>query len=219
MELLTTEEQQVEAIKKWWKDNWASVVGGVVIGIAIVYGGRMWMETQQGKVRAASTTYEAMIAAVTAGQKDMGLEFGSTLMNQYPASPYAVYAALASASIKLEQKDAAAGRAHLQWALDHASDDGMRHITRIRLARLMLGEGQNDEALRLIDAVNGDAYQGSYDEIRGDLFLAKQQPERAREAYASALQHLDPAASERELVQMKLDNLGAGGDSAMQAEK
>ena len=33
MEVYTTEEQQVEVIKEWWKENGTSVIAGTVIGL------------------------------------------------------------------------------------------------------------------------------------------------------------------------------------------
>ncbi len=216
MDLLTTEEQQVEAIKKWWRENWASVIGGALIGIGIIVAGRMWMQNQTANTRAASSTFEAMMAAVNSGQKDVGLEFANNLVTQYAGSPYAAFAALASARVKLEAKDKDATRAHLQWALDNASQEEIKHVARIRLARLMLSEGQYAEALKLASVTSDGPFLGTYEEIKGDAYLGQQQPEQARAAYASAMQHLDPSAAMREIVQMKLDNLGAV-DSAMQA--
>lgn len=212
MELLTTEEQQVEAIKQWWKENWASVIGGVLIGIGIIFGGRMWLQNQDLQARSASAAYEAMMSAMNSGQTDISLEFSTNLMTQFADSPYAAFAALSSARVKLEQNDAVAGRAHLQWVIDNAGDEELQHIARVRLARLLLAEGEFAEAIKLANAGDGSSFRGSYDEIKGDAYLAQQQPEQARAAYASALAHLDPAAGIRELIQMKLDNLGAANE-------
>ena len=33
-----SEEEQVEALKKWWKDNGTSVIAGVVLGFGIIFG-------------------------------------------------------------------------------------------------------------------------------------------------------------------------------------
>ncbi|MEW8396328.1 MAG: tetratricopeptide repeat protein, partial [Candidatus Thiodiazotropha sp.] len=33
-----TEEEQVEAIKRWWKENGTSVIAGLVIGLGGIFG-------------------------------------------------------------------------------------------------------------------------------------------------------------------------------------
>ena len=43
---LLTEEEQVEQLKKWWKENGLSIVGGVVVGLALVFGWRSWQHHQ-----------------------------------------------------------------------------------------------------------------------------------------------------------------------------
>ena len=39
---LRTEEEQVEALKSWWKENGKSLIMGVVIAVAAVFGWRGW---------------------------------------------------------------------------------------------------------------------------------------------------------------------------------
>ena len=38
MEVYETEEQQVEAVKKWWKENGVSLIVGVVMGLSAIAG-------------------------------------------------------------------------------------------------------------------------------------------------------------------------------------
>ena len=40
MNVYETDEEKVEAIKGWWKENGLSVAGGLAIGLAAVFGRR-----------------------------------------------------------------------------------------------------------------------------------------------------------------------------------
>ena len=44
MDIHRTEEEQVEAIKTWWKANGTSVIVGVVLGVAVIFGVRYWFD-------------------------------------------------------------------------------------------------------------------------------------------------------------------------------
>ena len=61
MNVYATEEEQVEALKKWWKQNGKSVLGGVLIGVAVIYGGKTWLQQHNRQIEVASAEYEAMI--------------------------------------------------------------------------------------------------------------------------------------------------------------
>ncbi|MGU3844696.1 YfgM family protein, partial [Vibrio diabolicus] len=44
MELYDTEEQQVEAIKDWWKENGKAVIIGAVVGLGGLFGWRYYQD-------------------------------------------------------------------------------------------------------------------------------------------------------------------------------
>ena len=50
METFRTEEEQVEAIKRWWQENGKSTVLGVAIAMAAVFGWRGWNDYQRERM-------------------------------------------------------------------------------------------------------------------------------------------------------------------------
>lgn len=50
MNMQLTEEEQVEALKKWWKENGTAVIVGVVIGISAVVGFWKWREYRDARL-------------------------------------------------------------------------------------------------------------------------------------------------------------------------
>jgi predicted negative regulator of RcsB-dependent stress response len=67
VEVYTTEEQQVEVIKNWWKENGTSVIAGTVIGLVGLFGWRYYNEMQQNNQEAASQAYNEMTAQLAKG--------------------------------------------------------------------------------------------------------------------------------------------------------
>ncbi|WP_315982668.1 tetratricopeptide repeat protein [Aliamphritea spongicola] len=61
---LRTEEEQVEALKKWWQENGKSLVLGVLLAGAIIFAWKGWQNSQQVKAETAAALYQNLIQAV-----------------------------------------------------------------------------------------------------------------------------------------------------------
>ena len=57
-------------------------------------------------------------------------------------------------------------------------------------------------------ALTGEGDHVNHNEVRGDVLVAKGEPERARSAYEKALANLPTGGPMRNRIQMKLDDLG-----------
>lgn len=213
MEGYATEEQQVEAIKKWWKQNGTNVVTGGLLVLALFFGGRAWFDYRDGQSEAASVEYEAMMQSMRAGEKDAVFSRGDTLLQKYSGTPYATLAAFALARVKLEQKDPVAAEAHLRWVLANNSEDGIQNITKLRLARVLLAQDKHEEALKMIPS-DTSSFKSAFEEVKGDIYLAKGDKEAAQSAYSQALLALPADSNNNALLQMKLDDFGQATTSA-----
>ena len=191
-------------------------MGGVVIGVGALWGGRAWLDNQQSYSEAASAVYQVMLEDVTQGKNDEAAIQGALLLGQFSDTAYSSLAALMMAKIKQEAGDGAAASAHLRWALDNTKNDAVRHEARLRLSRLMVAEGKYDDALSFLTGVEVGVYEPTYEQLKGDIYIAMGQPESARTAFMRALASAPPEERGRELLQMKLDNLGqpASGDTS-----
>ena len=65
MDANATEEQQIEAFKKWWKENGSSIITGLLLGLAILFGARSWFAYQERSAENASDIYTSLMAALT----------------------------------------------------------------------------------------------------------------------------------------------------------
>ena len=213
MEVYSTEEEQIAAIKKWWKDNWLSLFGGVLIGIGILVGGKYWLDSKSFHAASASVEYEAMIQSLARDEVEEASNRAATLLGQYADTPYAGLAALTMAKIKTDKDDLATAKSHLRWAMDNVQQNEIKLEAQIRLARVLLAEQKYDEALQQINSINLPPYKVTVEELKGDIYVAKGNTENARTAYSLALAELDQSESNasprmRNFLQMKLDDLG-----------
>ncbi len=201
-----TEEQQVEAIKSWWKHNGIAVTTGVVLGIAALGGWRGWLWYQEKQAIAASDLYVQVQAAVGGNDVDTLQAQSSVLRTDYKSTVYAILAALYEAKMQVEKGDLAAAGDSLHWVIDHSDQDAVQDIARIRLARVLVAGNKLDEAAAVIDRDFPGAYASLVDEIRGDIFVAKGETAQAKQAYDQALE--SAGTSQVKFLQMKRDDLG-----------
>ena len=203
MKVYQTEEEQVEAIKKWWKENGFSVVAGLVIGLGVVFGWQGWNSYQERIGREASVAFYQLLNSADGRNAEVASKQAELLRKDYESSSYAVLAAMTDARLKLEQGDSKAAREQLEWAMQHTSDVSLKTLAQLNLARVLLSDGDLDGASRLATVETG-GFAGDFAELRGDIAAAKQELSAAREAYTLAL---TLNVGNPELVQMKLDDL------------
>lgn len=213
MDVYTTEEEQIAAIKKWWKENWLSLFGGVLIGVGILVGGKYWMDSKKFHAESASVEYEAMIQSLTRNQLEEASNRAAALLGQYADTPYAGLAALTMAKIKADKDDLVTAKSHLRWAMDNVQQNEVKLEAQIRLARILLAEQKYDEALQQVNGINEPPYKIAVEELKGDIYVAKGDTASARTAYSLALAEMDQSSNNasprmRNFLQIKLDDLG-----------
>ncbi|WP_305906628.1 tetratricopeptide repeat protein [Methylomarinum sp. Ch1-1] len=208
MEIYETEEQQVEALKRWWKTNGGSMIAGVVAALVLVGGWNFWRSYQQDKLNQASAQYQQLLEAAEQGKHQSVEKIAERLSEQYDSTPYSAFAGLMLAKSKVEQGDLEAAKASLQQLMQNADSDELKNVARIRLVRLMLATGDYEAGLKLIAEADPTATEGfgaSYQELKGDLYVAMERLGEARTAYQSALR----SGQGSPLLQFKLDDISA----------
>ncbi len=205
MSTYQTEEEQVEALKKWWKENGKWAIGGIVLGLAVVGGGKGWMEYQRVQAENASANYEGFAQAAQSGDLDVAIRRGEALMKEYPGSTYALFTALDLARLQVEAGDKDKARVRLQWVMDNAGDEAIGKLAKVRLARLLLDMDKLDEAAALASSPAEDSFMGEFLSIQAEVKLTRGDREAARGDFARAL---EKGVSNPTLVRMKLTELG-----------
>lgn len=207
-----SEEQQVEALKKWWEENGRSVILGVVIGAGAIGGWQWWGSHQLATAQKASDAYVATLDALNEEDGDVVTAAAAT-KSEHGGSLYAAMASLAAARDLIEKNDLTGAAKELQWAVDNAEQPDVVVIAKIRLARVLGASGDTDAGLAMLPGDAADVFKGLIEEARGDLYVAKGEPERARTAYQAALDSGQRIADANAL-NMKLDDLAVAEEDA-----
>ena len=214
-----SEEEQAEAVKKWWKENGISVLAGVAIGISLLMGWRWWQNYTEQQAQLASMTYENMLSYLQQKKVAQAEEIAGLLLKNHSNSSYAILAELHLAHQDLIDGDIESSHARLQWVIEQNSSlSQLTHIARLRKAKLFLSQDKISEAKSLVEAVPATGkFQAAYAELRGDIAVAEGQTEVARSAYREALDTEALSYTHRQWVEMKLDDLGTVQGIQLQA--
>jgi len=204
-----SEKEQLEQIREWWREYGWYLVAGVALGGLGLLGWNQYQAYEERRVEAASALYEQLSVAVLDRAEVRASEILEQLRSEYPSSPYADQGGLLMASLELDAQNTDAALAELRHVLDSTSDDELALVVRERLARLLVHLERYDEALDVIDGADPGRFSGRFSELRGDIYLAQGDPEGARTAYLEAFNSDNIDTLDRNLLQMKLDDLPA----------
>jgi len=212
---LRTEEEQIQAIKDWWKKNGSSLLIGIGAALAIVFGWQAW-QNHQAQQRAEAANQFATLLNAFADESDENASetvafVAENLRNDFSKSAYAIYGNLVLARQQMMvDGNAEAAIDSLNWALDKAADyPALSLVVRNRLARAQFAAERYDDALATLEAAaSADAFAGVFSELRGDILLAKGDTDGARDAYLAAREQNQQGRSG--ILELKLSDLGVG---------
>lgn len=205
-----TDDQQVENLKRWWRENGRSIIAGVAIAVIALIGWQQWQNYQRERGERSSDEYTAFLREIRKPDAGEGaVQRGEQLIEQYGGTAYGPLTAFWLAQYFVEHNELDKAAAKLRWALENADTDAERHVARLRLARVLMAQQKNDEALALVANVPSDAFASQYQELRGDILSAQGKGDEAVAAYRAALEDSKLDGSRRSIIELKLNDLGA----------
>jgi predicted negative regulator of RcsB-dependent stress response len=205
------EQEQVEEIKKWLRENGAAVVVGLVLGISAISGWRFWQAKERARAETASAMFTQVVAANAANQAAPAEKIAQQIIADYGNTTYASYAALMLAKFAVDKQDLPAATQQLNWVLEHSSDAALKRLALLRLAHIALAQGKPDEALAHLDKLpSAQVVSAEVAELRGDILMAQGKKDEAGKQYLEAYANVEPAerSNEGSTLALKLDDLG-----------
>ncbi len=221
MALDAAEEENIEALKKWWDENGKPLLFFAIFVIGGYGAWLLWQNSQATDAETASDLYEEVLSLaisepglpVTEQESLRILELFDQLKVDYSGSVYALDGALFAAQQLVNANDLDAAEDSLQWVLDNQqnglfrqTDEGLILTTNLRLGRVILAKGESERALNLVNGIDPKAFEAGFAELRGDIYVTMGRIVDARDAYIAAQQ----AGSSNDGLRMKLDDLADG---------
>lgn len=215
---LRTEEEQIEAIKRWWKENGTSLVAGVVLAGAGIFGFKAWQDYQDGQAEAASLGYQQLVAlsaSQDAAEKideqalSSARDTADQLIENHDGSLYAELALLLDARLAVQQDDLDGARKALETVLEDSPRRYVQSLARLRLARLDIAADDAQAALERLDDSIVEPLAAQRHNVRGDAYFALGQNDEARTAWQQAQTLTEEQDRPLYGITLKLDDLGS----------
>lgn len=214
-----TEEEQVAALKQWWNDNGNSLIIGVGLALALVFGWKMYQQNVENTKNAASVLYQQLLEvalepAATEESESSVSFIANKLKAEYEDTEYATFSALFLAKNAIAKKDLAGADAELRWILTNNPESSLVPLVKGRLARVLDRQGKQQEALALLDAKDAGTYAALYLEIKGDIYHRAGEIDQAKESYLAAYKAMKEAGVQRPMLTLKMADLGLSEEGA-----
>ncbi len=216
MSVHLSEEEQLEVLKRWWKDYGRTVIIAVLVAVVGYFGYTTWQDQKRQKAEKASEVYEQLLKltnaepgkTLTDSDKATIAHLAGELKDGNSKSMYAHSAAFFLAKLAVEDNKLDVAVSELKWVLSAKPEAATEQLARLRLARVLTAQKVYADALAQLSPEPAAAFTSEYAEARGDILKLQGDLDAARTAYEKALAATDPQQQERYmLLQMKVDDL------------
>ena len=146
-----TDQQQAEIVKKWLKDNGMSILLSIALGISGYFGLQFYQKDKLRDYENASRLYAEIEFALRQQRITQAQNLLQEMDNNFSGSPYQYQSHLALAKLHMDSLDYDSAIIQLEFVMENTSDESFRHISRLRIARIMVEQKQLDEALGQIE--------------------------------------------------------------------
>lgn len=204
MDDLLSEKEQLEQFRSWWSEYGAYVIGGIVIGAGMLFGMNYYQSTKLQAQLDASTAYEALIVMVVDGDLDEAEATANEIATLYGETSYVGQAGLAMARLYMDKNRDQDAADALKAVIDGNSSDELKHVARLRMARIYLYQDKAQEVVDLLATEDVAAFAAAYGEILGDAYTALGRIAEAQDAYQKVLMDSSSQSTiDQQLVQWK----------------
>ncbi|MGI5308287.1 YfgM family protein [Rheinheimera sp. WS51] len=204
MEIYSSEEQQVEAIKRFWNTYGKAILAGIILGFVVLYGFRYYQAQQRANVEQASVSFSQLLTQRDDAEGDAWLAQAQGYIDSSKSTNYAVFAALLAAKEAVAQNKLDVAEKQLNWVMQQAKNPELLALTQLRLARVQKEMTNLDAALVTLSVAVPESFQALQAELKGDVLLLSDKPAQAKSAYQQAL---NASGANKQLLQVKLDEL------------
>lgn len=209
-----TDDEQLDSVKSFFKKYGSAMVTGVLIALIAFFGWEYWQkktlaENQNETAKVQQLMDEARAANGDAKVTAALVASADKIVKDNPDSVHAIQAQIVMAKVAYDKNDYALAERELKKVENSKiRDAGLLQVVKIKLADAQLAQKKFDEALKTLSAVNDPAFQASADELKGDIYVAKNDTENAKKSYQAAWNAVVERKQERQILQIKLESVG-----------
>ena len=192
------ELQEIENIKHLWRNG-----GKVIVGLLLVAAlGYLGYNVYGGQVHKNN-----LAVAWQASQINGDMTKLAAIQQQHSHNPATTQATLETAKTLFDSGKLDEAEKAYRWVLTNNKAPVFQAAAMTNLATILLQQKKYDDALKVLHMPIDAAYQNIINEMRGDVFAAQGKTQEARQSYQSVLEKLPEDSNNRQLIQLKIEQL------------
>ena len=197
------EKQREEEIQQWWKDNWVSIIGGIVIAIVGIIAFWSWRDYQMSQKQLQTASLYSVISNTKDVKIDDVKSYIDTNKNEYGQIVSFQLANLYVAEGKYQEAYNALVD-NIQAGM--VNDSILNDVARIRAARLAIELKKFNDSVALLDKIENDSFKAVALELKGDNAKAQGKNKEALDFYNEAVE-LYESINTNIVLKLKRDSL------------
>ena len=202
---LYDEHEQSERVRNWLRENGVSIVMGVVLALAGIFGWRQWQDYQSGQAALANEYYAAIQQELEADNLEAAAEQFAAMRQGVGEHAYLSLAGMLLTASLSEAGETERAAEIYRFLLDAGKWPALEPLIRLRLALVETALDRGEAALALLEGDAPVGYEGLWLETRGDILFDLDRFDAAAEAYAAAVQQLRGEGRNFRQAETKLD--------------
>ena len=196
----STEEEQVDQIKKWWNSNGKQIIAGAVIGLAGIWGWNTYSDYQDKQSLNARSLY----LSYASDSNNLGAY--DKLTTDFSSSTYSDQAILLMAKYLFDAGSYTEALGVTEPLINNPSSV-IANTAALRAASIYLQLGKHDQALSILEGQSGNDFSGLIYNLMGDIYLDLGNRSEAQKYYSLAIDNVTENSNLTQLIQIKLDDL------------
>ncbi|CDF98323.1 YfgM family protein [Avibacterium paragallinarum] len=184
------EEQELNEIKNWWKENGKMVIAIFVLAFAGVFGWRYWQSHQIAQSQQRSLQYEQIVQQF---QEDKGkIQDIEQFVQSNSKTAYAVFTLLDTTAVSVQNQDFSQAENLLKQALLNSDDDILQSLVSLRLALVQFQLKKFNDAMQTLNSIKSNSsWDSSVLLLKGDIQFALGEKEEAKTTFQEGLKKAD----------------------------
>ena len=202
------EQEQIDELKHFWT-KWGAALTWMLIAVLMAYSAWTgWQFWQRKQAAQSSVLYETVERAVLSSDQALVTRALADMQDKFASATYTQHASLLGAKFFSDRQALDAAEKNLVWVKDHAGDEGLVALARLRLSALSMEAQKWEQAREWLKKPFPKAFEPLSLDRLGDIDLQEKKMEDAKTHFQQAWSTMPERDEYRQLIEVKLASLG-----------
>ncbi|HSH27710.1 MAG TPA: tetratricopeptide repeat protein [Wenzhouxiangella sp.] len=202
---LYDEHEQGERVRKWIREYSPAIIIGLILAFGGIFGFRQWQDYRVQQQLTGSDYYQVVSQQVANGDLESAESDYRAMLEAVGGTAYAGLAGMQLAAAWVDDGRLAPAAEVYRNIIDNRRLKSLWPVATLRLARVLEAQGEQEQALTLLEGTAPTGFAASWAETRGDLLFERGRVEEARAAWQDALARREADGGNSRLLQIKID--------------